>query len=85
MRMIPNTRYFFSYKRNRLPSDPGPGEAPRPDDCKELYAAQSVFEKGYAQMNRPFAVSIHKKGAFYATGALLDHSWILTSAGEFYK
>ncbi|XP_060807211.1 trypsin-7-like [Amyelois transitella] len=32
----------------------------------------------------PYAVSIQKLGAHYATGALLDKRWILTVAGEFY-
>ncbi|XP_028041320.1 trypsin-like [Bombyx mandarina] len=33
----------------------------------------------------PFSASIQRKGAHYATGALLNNRWILSSAGEFYN
>ena len=36
-------------------------------------------------INYPFSVSIQRKGAHYATGALVDKRWILSSAGEFYN
>ncbi|XP_026318261.1 hypodermin-A-like [Hyposmocoma kahamanoa] len=35
--------------------------------------------------NYPFSVSIQRKGAHYATGALVDKRWILSCAGEFYN
>ncbi|XP_030024394.2 hypodermin-A isoform X1 [Manduca sexta] len=33
----------------------------------------------------PFSVSIQRKGAHYATGALVNKRWILSSASEFYN
>lgn len=36
-------------------------------------------------VNYPFAVSIQRMGSHYASGALVDKKWVLSSAEEFYK
>ncbi|KAI8432933.1 hypothetical protein MSG28_013836 [Choristoneura fumiferana] len=36
-------------------------------------------------VNYPFAVSIQRMGSHYASGALVDKKWVLTSAGEFHN
>lgn len=60
---------------------------PPADKCKKYrYEDEEAESRSSATLiNYPFSVSIQRKGAHYATGALVDKRWILTCAGEFYQ
>ncbi|XP_059061311.1 hypodermin-A-like [Achroia grisella] len=55
-------------------------------ECGSEY--QDIIEERQCRDNLdyyPFAVSLQKKGAHYATGTLIDKRWILSAAIDFYN
>ncbi|XP_075985625.1 hypodermin-A-like [Anticarsia gemmatalis] len=79
------SNYFQDYNVTRTPVNNVTTIRPTTWSHQGNMSQEESDESQSTLIDYPFSVSIQKKGAHYASGALLHKLWIITSAGEFYN